>query len=266
MIVWLSKIVPLILYPLSLVCILLIVSLILSRNPKWQRLVIFLALGIVWVSGNRWTALSLTRWLEGRYPPLAQLPEGDAIVVLGGGTEPDQPPRPMVEINGAGDRVLYAAWLYKQGVAPRILLSGGNIDWLGGRLHTPAEDMAQLLDLMEVPQDAIWMEGESRNTYENAAFSKRILQENNIRSIVLVTSAAHMPRSVMLFEEQGLDIIPAPTDFSVTEADWDQLIHANWAARWMDWIPSAANLSQTTSALKEILGIAIYSLRARIFD
>ena len=67
-------------------------------------------------------------------PSLTQGQHFDAIVVLGGGTESEQFPRPMVEVNSAGDRVLYAGKLYKEGKAPYILLSGGNISWYNSRV------------------------------------------------------------------------------------------------------------------------------------
>jgi hypothetical protein len=65
-----------------------------------------------------------------QYSPPTDIPAADAIVVLGGGTEPAIPPRRSVEINSAGDRVFAAAQLYRDGKAPVLILSGGNIDWL----------------------------------------------------------------------------------------------------------------------------------------
>jgi uncharacterized SAM-binding protein YcdF (DUF218 family) len=165
-----------------------------------------------------------------------------------------------VEVNGAGDRVLYAAWLYRQGKAPYVLLTGGRIAWLGTG-DSPAGDMASLLELMGVPPDAIWLESESRNTYENAVNSRQILEAKGIQRILLVTSAMHMPRSVALFRKQGLEVIPAPTDFSITQENWDQLVHGNAANWFLNLAPQAGNLATTTEALKEYLGMFIYHLQ-----
>ena len=128
----------------------------------------------------------------------------DAIVVLGGSTEPALSPRPIVEMNGTGDRVTYAAYLYKEGKAPHLLLSGGYITWLDERQSTPAVEMASLLEMMGVPAEALWLEEKSQNTYENALYTHQILTEKGINRIILVTSAMHMPRSVALLRNKDL--------------------------------------------------------------
>jgi uncharacterized SAM-binding protein YcdF (DUF218 family) len=261
MFVYLSKLLPILAYPLGLGCLLLLAGLLLYRRPRLQRAALVLALLVLWAGGNRFVALALTRSLEWRYRPPADLPQADAIVVLGGATSSQEPPRPLVEVNGAGDRVIYAAYLYKQGVAPHLLLSGGNINWLGEHTGTPAEDMARLLELMGVPASALWLQPDSRNTYEDAVYCKQILDEKGIRRIVLVTSALHMPRAVGLFEHQGLEVIPAPTDFNVTQTDWDNLLHAGFAARLISLLPGAGSLNMTSNAMKEYFGLWIYHLQ-----
>jgi uncharacterized SAM-binding protein YcdF (DUF218 family) len=182
------------------------------------------------------------------------------IVVLGGATESAIYPRPTVEVNGAGDRIFYTYWLFQHGVAGHILLSGASIDWLSADKQ-PADDMANLLENMGVPAEALWLESESLNTYENAVYSARLLETQHIRRIILVTSAIHMPRSVSLFQKQGLEVVPAPTDFTVTQAGWEQITHPHLETLLINLVPSADNLSLTTKALKEYIGILVYSLR-----
>ncbi len=261
MFVYLSKLLPIFVYPLGLGCLLLLAGLLLYRQPRLQRAALILALLVLWAGGNRFVALGLARSLEWRYLPQADLPQAEAIVVLGGGTASQEPPRPLVEVNGAGDRVIYAAYLYRQGSAPYLLLSGGNIDWLGEHTGTPAEDMARLLELMDVPASALWLQPDSRNTYEDALYSKKILDEKGIHRILLVTSALRMPRAVGLFERQGFEVIPAPTDFNVTQEDWQNLLHAGFTARLISLLPGAGNLNMTTNALKEYFGLWIYHLQ-----
>jgi len=219
-----------------------------------------LALVVLWLGSTRWIALGMVRSLEWRYLPMTQMPSADAIVLLGGGTESAEYPRQTVELNSSGDRVLYAAWLYKQGKAPHILLSGGLIDWLDTG-STPAEDMAVILDMMGVPKEALWLESTSRNTYENAVNSRKFLNEKGINRIILVTSALHMPRSVDLFKHQGFHVIPAPTDYSVTQAAWQRLTDPNLATQLLNLMPNIDNLSSVTRALKEYLGMLVYRLR-----
>jgi uncharacterized SAM-binding protein YcdF (DUF218 family) len=260
MLIFLSKFLPLLVYPLGLACILIIVSLFVFRQPGWGRFLLAVALLSLWLGGNRWVAMGLARSLEWRYLPPDPVPQGDVIVLLGGGTLSAEYPRPMVEVNNAGDRVLYAAWLYRQGKAPYILLSGGTLGWTPHD-DSPAQQMADLLEIMGVPEDALWLEAESRNTHENAVNSAGILREQGIESILLVTSASHMPRSVRLFEAQGFEVVPLPTDFTVTEVDWQTLKQANLETYILSLFPSAGNLATTTRILKEYFGILFYEIR-----
>ncbi len=260
MFVYLSKLLPLLIYPLGLASLLIFLGLFLARQPRAQRAVLLTALLLLWASSNRWTSLYLTRTLEWRYLPAPDIPQAEVIVVLGGGTESAEFPRSGVELNSAGDRVLHAAWLYQQGKAQHLLLSGGRIEWRQGS-STPAEDMALLLRNIGIPQEALWLETTSRNTYENALYCRQILQAKGVHRIILVTSALHMPRAVALFEHQGLEVIPAPTDFKVTQENWQALREASLPVQLLNLLPSADNLASVTNALKEYLGIWTYSLR-----
>ncbi len=254
---FLSKFIPLFLYPIGLIWMLLLLALWLWKRPGWQRAAIVAALALVWVGGNTWVADSLTRALEWQYLPPGELPRAEVIVLLGGGTHSAQYPRSTVEVSGAGDRVIYAAHLYHQGVAPQILSSGGIVPLVGPNA-TSAEDMAQLLAMMGVPPEAIWLETISRNTAENAQHAWAFLSERGIQRIVLVTSAQHMPRAVCLFEAQGFEVIPAPTDYTITQASWEQLWQPDLAAQLINFFPTASNLSSTTSSLKEFFGMLFY--------
>lgn len=259
MFIFLSKFLPPFVYPLGLTIIAMILALFLWKKPRAQRIVLITALIILLLTSNSWVSTALVRSVEWQYFPPEEMPHADVIVLLGGGTSPANAPRPIVELNGAGDRVLYAAWLYQQGAAPIILASGGSIDWLETG-KSAADDMATVLEIMGIPSTAIWREENSRNTAENAFECAKILRENDIKRIILVTSAFHMPRSVPLFENQGLEVIPAPTDYSVTRAEWNALTKPGLGLL-VRLLPSAGNLSATTSVLKEYIGILVYRLR-----
>jgi uncharacterized SAM-binding protein YcdF (DUF218 family) len=261
MFVFLSKFLPLLVYPIGLTCLLILIALIFSEKRRVRNTFMGLALIMLWVGGNRWVSASLVRSLETKIIPPVTIPAADMIVVLGGGTESYGPPRAAVELNGAGDRVLYAARLYREGIAPRLLLSGGNITWLGSRPSTPAEEMKEVLVFMGIPEDALWLQPNSQNTYEDALFSARMLKEEGIKRIVLVTSAMHMPRSAALFEKQGIEVIPAPADFAVPDYAWQDLWNGDFPAQVINLLPNVGALSQTTNALKEYFGLWMYSLR-----
>ena len=258
MFIYLSKILPPLLYPLGLACLLILIALIVRHN-RWRVGIMIVALGLLLLGSNRWVALGLARSLEWRYLPHGELPKADAIVVLGGGTLSAQYPRQTVEVGNAGDRLIYTALLYREGKADHLLLTGGRLDWVSAG-SSPAEDMAVLLKMMGVPRQAMWLEPDSRNTYENAVNTRKVLEPKGIRRIILVTSAAHMPRSVALFEKQGFDVIPAPTDFTITQEGWDELKTSGFAGYLLSLLPSADNLALTTHILKEYFGMWVYRL------
>jgi uncharacterized SAM-binding protein YcdF (DUF218 family) len=257
---FLSKFLPPLVYPLGLACLALAVALA-CRGRRGQVTLIVLSIALLWLGGNRLIGMAIMRSLESRYPPLAQTPRAPVIVVLGGGSRSPDFPRPTAELNEAGDRLLYAAWLYKQGAAPHLLLSGGRAAWLGSGRVDEAEAMAQALEMMGVPRTALWLEDGSRNTHENAGETRRLLAERGITEVILVTSAMHMPRSVRLFERQGLRVIPAPTDFQVTEADWDYFTRPDLGIQMLNLLPDAEGLAATSRALKEYIGMVVYALR-----
>jgi uncharacterized SAM-binding protein YcdF (DUF218 family) len=259
MFVFLSKLLPLLVFPLGLACLLLIVALIWKR--AWRPLVA-LALAVLWLGSSRYVAYALVRSLETRYPALSGTPAAGAIVVLGGGTRSSDPPRPMTEVNEAGDRLLYAARLYADGAAGVVLVTGGSIEWLQPEGIAPeANDMSALMQLLGVPDEALWLEAQSRNTYENALYSREMLAAEGLNDILLVTSAMHMPRSVPLFVAQGLHVTPAPTDFLVSDAEWQHLWRGGPAATFINLLPNVEYLTYTTRCLKEYIGLFIYGLR-----
>ena len=261
MFVYLSKLLPLLIYPLGLAFLLLILALAFKYRESLQRGLIIFVVILLWVSSNRWVSYALARTLEWKNLPPEGTPQAEVMVVLGGGTESADAPRPMTEINSAGDRVLYAAKLYKEGAAPNILLSGGNLGFSTSRGDTPAQEMQDLLVLTGIPQEVIWLQSKSQNTYEDALYSSRILRENGFEEIILITSAMHMPRAKALFEEQGISVIPAPVDFTVTEQGWENTFSPNWQEALIYLLPNEGSLGLTTNVLKEYLGMFIYGLR-----
>jgi uncharacterized SAM-binding protein YcdF (DUF218 family) len=261
MTVFLSKFLPLFLYPLGLSCVTLLIALSIRRESKGIKIFILISIALLWLSSNQWVSTSLRRSLEWQYIPPEILPSADVIVVLGGGSESAISPRQIVEINGAGDRMLYAAWLYHRGVASKLLLTGSYLPWDTQKTNSQAYEMGVVLQLLGVPEEDLWLETESLNTYENALKCADLLNREGIDRIVLVTSAVHMPRAVLSFEKQGLSVIPAPTDYTVAQDTWDRLWEPNLQVQLLNLLPNASDLSITTATLKEYLGILVYKLR-----
>ncbi len=259
MFLFLSKLIPLFFYPLGATCLLLLIALGLWWiKSKWTPAAIATALIILVLSGNPWTSHWLAQSLEWRYTP-TELPTADAIVVLGGGTHTQAYPRPDVDLTDAGDRVWYGANLYRAGKAPKIIVSGGNISWQGAAVPE-AEDLTKLLVKMGVPTADIIPENLAQNTHDNGIYVKQILQKYHFNKILLVTSAMHMPRSMAIFKHLGINAIAAPTDFRVSQVELDQP-NSQTESVILAFLPNEGDLSLTTGALREYLGIWVYKLK-----
>lgn len=260
MFLFLSKLLPLFFYPLGVVCWLLVVALVMWwKRSRFVPIPVATALLVLLLSSNTWVANSLVQSLEWQQIPKGALPTADAIVVLGGATKSKFPPRPSVDLSEAGDRVLYGAQLYREGKAPLIIASGGRIDWRGGGAAESA-DMAEILKSLGVPDAAILQDPTSLNTYQNAVNVRQILKQQGIRRILLVTSAMHMPRSLRIFQRLGIETIPAPTDFLVTQQELAEP-NSSILASLLNIVPDADRLGMTTRAIKEYVGTVIYRLR-----
>ena len=212
---FLSKLIPLSIYPLGFALVVSILAMgILRLSPRWARFLLLVAVGVLWVASMPIVADYLNWTLERQYPPLAveDTPTADAIVVLGGGISGPAPPRLTLDLSDAADRVLHAARLYRAGKAPVVVVSGGVIPWLGADIPE-ASSMQTLLQEWGVPGGSIHAEGASRNTHENAVFTRQLLVEQGLHRVLLVTSAMHMPRALATFTSAGIDAVAAPTDY-----------------------------------------------------
>ncbi|MGF1541552.1 MAG: YdcF family protein [Pleurocapsa sp.] len=257
---FLSKLLPLFIYPLGLSCVLLFLALVLSKvRSRWTFVPVFLVLLIILIAGNTRVSNYLVKSLEWQYLPLSKIPQAEAIVILGGATRNVSFPRVIPDLSDRGDRLLSGAKLYKDGLAPLIIVSGGRIQWFGTE-ESEAQDMAQILELIGVPPEAIILEPDSVNTHENAAYTQQILQEKGINKILLVTSAFHMPRSLAIFKKQGINAIPISTDFLISK---QELAAPNYSleSQILSLIPSSENLDRTTLVIKEYIGTLIYRLK-----
>lgn len=162
-------------------------------------------------------AESLARSVESPYQPavLDDIPQSSAIVVLGGGMSAslfaEKTGQPL-ELGEATDRVWFAARLFHAGKAPMIIMTGGKTTEADPFSESRA--MGILSRDLGVPESILVLESSSRNTRENARFSASLLHQHGVNDIILVTSAAHMARAVHHFEEEGLRVFPAPTDYA----------------------------------------------------
>ncbi len=260
---FLSKIFPALLSPVFLTCLLCLAAGILAARRKITSvaLLAFAAFLLLYAAASPLVALALTRELEKQYDEQASYPKVRAIVLLGGAMIPDLPPRRHPKVNESGDRLLEAARLWRAGLAPTLIATGGAIPFLTGYDKDEASLYARLLtELFDVPDSAILRVSGSQNTYEDALYVSRLFEKNGMRKeILLVTSAMHMPRAARLFRKQGFTVYPAPTDF---RAGSEPLQHPLLQPFMM--LPSEWALNETADALREYMGLAAYFLMGRL--
>ena len=171
-----------------------------------------------------------------------------AIVLLGGGVGPANPPRrPHPDLGGGADRVWHAARLYRRGLAPIIILTGGRAPGLESRddIQTEAQAMRLVLIDFGVPDSAMVLEEGARNTRENASRTKALIGE---KRVALVTSAFHMPRSMATFQREGIRVDAFPTDFN---ADSESAVF------WAKLLPTSGSLGGSEAAIKEYIALLI---------
>jgi uncharacterized SAM-binding protein YcdF (DUF218 family) len=254
---YLTKVLPLLLMPISLALAMALVSLFLVVKVKRRASIICLltSLAILWVSSMPVVAGRLLGGLEGQYLPVAMqdIPSSDCIVVLGGAVGGMSYPRVDIDLTDSSDRVYQAAKLYRARKASIVIVAAGNQPW--NRNETPEAELINRL-LMEwgVPQRSILLDTESKTTRENATNAAVLLRETNCHRNLLVTSAWHMPRAVLAFRLAGVEVIPVSTDVRSIWVDGDSL---------GSYIPQANALARTSHALKEWMGIWVYEWGGR---
>jgi uncharacterized SAM-binding protein YcdF (DUF218 family) len=188
--------------------------------------------------------------LENRFPRPDLPAQVDGIVVLGGGIDPVvSAATGRYALNEAGDRYIEALRLALLYPPARILISGGTGD-LGDNGDGDAVAGVRFFTDMGIDPARLIIEPNSRNTAENAAFSKPLADPQPGQTWLLVTSAFHMPRSVGLFRKAGFPVVPWPTDYRTPGRDHFAL----------DFVQPSSNAVIADSAVREWIGLIAYRL------
>jgi uncharacterized SAM-binding protein YcdF (DUF218 family) len=251
----LSKTVSLLLVPSNLLLLLGLAGLALLAT-RWRRfgrrlslasLAIFLALGIL-PAGD-----ALSYVLENRFPVWNDARGApDGIVVLGGGLDPVvSRARGQVTLGDGAERITVIAKLARDYPSARIIYSGGDASLLANR-PKEADYLYPLLDTFGVPRERVALERDSRNTAENAAFSKALAAPKPGERWLLVTSAQHMPRAIGCFRRVGFAVEAYPVDWHTTP---------RW--RWRLSLNVLDGMGRFDSAVHEWEGLFAYWLTGR---
>jgi uncharacterized SAM-binding protein YcdF (DUF218 family) len=239
----LSKVFDLLLAPLTWAILLVGASLAWRRRRAAPWLAAAGA-AVLWIFSVEPVADGLTALAErGVRSTLRPGVTYDAVVVLGGSIDPGASRESGdPELNPAGERMLAGYDLLRSGRARNLLLSAGGED--------PSEPVeadfgALLYRRLGIPPEQVVIERESRNTRENAERSAAIVRERGWTSLLLVTSAMHMPRAAASFRRAGLSFDVLPVDHRYGRRPWTVL-------------PRAEVLDRSTAALRELAGRLVY--------
>ncbi|MER8693481.1 YdcF family protein [Mesorhizobium opportunistum] len=253
---YLSKILWFFIQPLNLTIFLLLAGLIAGTVGRRRLAVTGSVLAFVILALSAWTSLGamMLNPLEERFPrpPLPQ--KVDGIVVLGGGFEGAiNLARGGYELSSSGDRMVETAILARRFPQAKVVVSGGNGSlFLDG--EGDADTAPRLLGPLGVSADRLVLEDQSRNTYENAVFSRKLVEPKPGETWLLVTSAFHMPRAKALFDKAGFPTVPWPVDYRTSGKEGVGLFRDN----------AADSLENTTMAIREWIGLFAYWLSGRI--
>ncbi|MDA9409330.1 YdcF family protein [Bradyrhizobium sp. CCBAU 45384] len=192
--------------------------------------------------------------LESRFPPWdPSRGAPDGIIVLGGSVDTDLSAAHRTPVVAhAADRLLAQAELARRYPKARIVFTGGSANLVSTDARE-ADYSVPILEGIGIPKERLVVERNSRNTYENAIFTKRLVQPKPGERWLLVTSAFHMPRSMGIFRKAGFDVEAYPVDWRMGGPD-DLFSFTNI---------SADGLGRTDVAVREWIGLLAYRLMGR---
>lgn len=240
-----KKLISALLMPLPLGFVILVLAIVVFFQG-YQRLAKGLGIGVILT----WLILSLAPVSQLIATPLEYaFPKYHHqtvhyVIVLGGYHNSDERfPVSSLLSKTSLMRLAEGMRIYRMNPGAKLLLSG----YKGNDVISNAEAMAQVAQTFGIPKDDIIMAVQPKDTAEEAKHWATYLNNNMLKNqhFALVSSAMHTPRSMYLFQNQGLQPIPAPTEFRTG---------GNHGLHWNDWLPSADSLTLFESAWHEYLG------------
>jgi uncharacterized SAM-binding protein YcdF (DUF218 family) len=251
-----SKILLPLAQPSSLAVLLVVGGTVLAAGRWWPvlgRRALITGIALLLVLGLSPLGNIVVLPLEERFPR-GELPDDVAGILVLGGFEDARVSagRGGLAVNESAERLTEALLLARRLPKARLIFSGGVVSFLPTDYGT-AEPISRFLADAGISSERVVLESRSRNTYENAVFSRELLQPRPGQRYVLVTAAFHMPRAVATFRAQGFDVIPWTVDYRTRDA--------GDALRFFDSIHGG--LERVDLAFKEWVGLAAYYLTGR---
>ena len=231
--------------------IVVFVGLILICNYKGYKKLIYLFSILFYIISTPIFSDFIMKIVEGeyKYQKLENLDKVDAIVILGGMLKIYEFENNYTVEWQDPDRFFKGIELYNSFKSDKIVFTGGKSPFNMTAVSEGSVLKNYALKYGVLEEDII-VTKEVLNTYDESLAVSEVLGEN--KTVILVTSAFHMKRAKLLFEQQGVKIIPYKVDFKSS---------INSRLYFIDFVPNSLALKKTEIALRELLGRLYYSFR-----
>lgn len=253
-----AKIVWFLAQPSSLIAIALTSGAILAVTAwhKLGRRLLIGGLAALLVCGLSPLSDALIVPLENRFPrpDLAGGGPITGIIILGGAEDARaNPPRELAGLNEAAERLTEAVALARRLPDARVVFTGGSAAVFADE-PPEAETAARLFEALGIARERITLESASRDTYENAAFTAKLIKPAAGQRWLLITSAWHMPRAIGCFRQAGVPVEAWPVDFRTSPRFQPLRLHTALTEGWrrIDFIT------------REYVGLVAYYVAGRI--
>jgi uncharacterized SAM-binding protein YcdF (DUF218 family) len=233
--------------------ILMLLAVLIFWRRRWAKKLLFVTICLIVVLHSGIFGYFLKYPLESSYPPLIDPTKAepyDAIVVLTAGTIPAEGFIPFPSIDRSMFRRLEEAWRIYQFRPKPIVVSGGHVN----PFTRPKDENRIARDYLirwGVPKSDVLAEDQSRDTFESAVEMEKFLRQKGWKRYLLVTSAAHMPRSMLAFQAKAPEPIPAPGDFSLGKFELEPF----------QFFPGESAAKEILVSLHEYVGLVNYYWR-----
>ena len=243
---FLSKVLLIIIQPFTWVLVLLLIAVFTKNAKRKQRFLISACVVLYFFSNSLFVKLYARMW---DYPPNTSPQKNYSSIILLGGFV-SEGITGKGEFNNAADRYIQATKLLKGHAASHLLFTGGNGS-LNPTLFREGIFVKQELLKMGFADSTLLIDSQARNTFENAANSKALLDSAKLKGpYLLVSSAFHMPRAMLIYRKAGMDVVPYPSHYIVGREIY-----------FGDLMPAIGNFDTWNTYLKELVGYMVARLK-----
>ena len=219
---YLSQFLSFLAMPLTIISLLIVFG-ALYWKKKWGKRSLWTGIILLWFFSNQFIANQAMLAWEPDFKDFNEIKNHKIGIVLTGVTNLSKTAYDRTFFNKGADRITHALQLYREGKIKKILITGGQ-GLNPVNLQSEAELLQRFLIMTGVPSEDVMIEDESKNTHENALFTKTFLEQKGIdtnQEFILVTSAFHMKRSKACFDKVGLQTLAFPTDYYSNDTKYD---------------------------------------------